>query len=69
MSDTYPADAVRARIDAALRGAKHPKRHPLEVTADRIADVIDRYGDRLTGAEKDDLSNARTIIEGLMDGA
>jgi hypothetical protein len=47
--------------------ARIQKRHPAEVTSDRIADHIYRWHNRLTGAERDALSRARDILENLAD--
>lgn len=44
------------------------QRHPLEVTSDRIADHMEKYHERLSGAEKDALSIARYILEHLVEG-
>ena len=47
-----------------------PKRHPLEVTADRLGDTIHCYGHHLTGRERDMPSALRDKFERLAeDGA
>lgn len=45
-----------------------PRRHPCEVTSDRLGDLIDRYHDHLTGRERDVLSEARFICEQIAEG-
>lgn len=43
------------------------RRHPLEVTADRLGDHIERYSDHFDGSDRDEISHViymlRTIAE------
>lgn len=45
------------------------KRHPAEVTSDRLADASERYYDKLTGEERDMISRIRTALEDIAEGA
>lgn len=64
------AARVRAAFTTALGAPDARKargrRHPLEVTSDRIADHLSQHHDHLTGAERDALSDARRILESLI---
>jgi hypothetical protein len=44
------------------------RRHPCEVTSDRLSDHIERYHDLLTGAERDEFSHVRHVLESIADG-
>lgn len=44
------------------------KRHPAEVTADRLAEHIDKYHDKLDGAERDEMSRVRFILYEIAEG-
>lgn len=59
--------AIGDIIDAATKkGGRAHHRSPLEVTSDRIAEHIGRYHDKLTGSERDQLSQARFLLEELL---
>ncbi len=67
----YPAKEVGAVIDAALRDARKAKpsrRHPAEVTSDRLGDAVSRWGDLLTGKEKDMIAQLRDAFEEIAEG-
>jgi hypothetical protein len=44
---------------------KSGRRHPLEVTSDRLADFLDQYGARLDGEQRDMVSRVRHLLETL----
>lgn len=45
-----------------------PKRHPLEVTSDRLGDHYERYYDKLSGEELDAISMLRFAFEEIAEG-
>lgn len=45
------------------------KRHPAEVTSDRLADAAERYYDKLTGEERDMISRMRHAFDEIAAGA
>ena len=44
------------------------RRHPAEVTADRLADAMDRWHDRFDGSMRDDDSRIRTVHQDIAEG-
>jgi len=44
------------------------KRHPCEITADRLAKHIEDYHDKLDGAERDEFSLVKFILDEIADG-
>ena len=44
------------------------KRHPAEVTADRLGDAYDKWYDKFTGAERDYISAIRIVLEQIASG-
>jgi hypothetical protein len=44
------------------------RRHPLEVTVDRLRDHYERYWELLTGPERDQLSHVIYVLEEIADG-
>lgn len=51
----------------AFRKSQPHRRHPCEVTSDRLGDHLSQYGGRLTGGECDAISHVRHILEILAD--
>lgn len=47
--------------------SRHHRRHPCEVTSDRLADHVEQYYDKFTGAERDALSLVRHVLEQIAD--
>lgn len=45
-----------------------PRRHPAEVTSDRLGDHYEAYYDLMSGAELDALSRVRQVLEEIADG-
>jgi hypothetical protein len=58
---------VSAIITNALRESKSTKRHPCEVTADRIGDHLDKYPEDFDGATRDDVGHLRHILQNIAD--
>lgn len=44
-------------------GKRRWSRSPGEVTADRLRDLLERYGDRLDGGERDEISRVIYLAE------
>lgn len=44
------------------------RRHPAQVTADRLGDHYQVYCDLMTGAERDALSHVKFVLEQIADG-
>lgn len=44
------------------------KRHPAEVTADRLLEHYEQYYDKLTGAERDAVGTVRHILQEIAEG-
>ena len=44
------------------------RRHPAEVTADRLADALDRWPDRFDGEDRDAIGRLRTILQDIAEG-
>lgn len=55
-------------ITEALRKFDAGKRHPCEVTADRLGDHLDRYGARITPDNRDLIAQVRFLLQQLADG-
>jgi hypothetical protein len=49
------SERVHAVITRALRESRSTRRHPCEVTADRLGDHLDRYPEDFDGATRDDI--------------
>jgi len=45
-----------------------PKRHPCEVTADRLLADLERYPDAFDGAARDEVGHIRHILHCIADG-
>jgi hypothetical protein len=54
-------------ISEQLLGFKPGPRHPCEVTADRLADHLDKYPDDFDGASRDDIGHLRYILQSIAD--
>ena len=44
-----------------------PRRHPAEVTSDRLADAYERWNGRLTGYELDAITKLRFALERIAE--
>jgi hypothetical protein len=64
--------AINAIISESLRSfrrsSRPSRRHPCEVTSDRLGDHLTQFGDQLTGADRDTISHVRHLLEGLARG-
>lgn len=58
---------VNAVIKKALRESRQTRRHPAEVTADRLADTMDRYPDDFDGSARDDIAHIRFLLQEIAD--
>jgi hypothetical protein len=75
MSDRY-ADSPSRQVDPAqmraiLRNAtaRRPKRrHPAELTSDRLAEHLEQWPDTADGALRDEISHVRHWLESIADG-
>ena len=47
---------------------KRYRRHPADVTADRMADAYERYYDKMDGRERDDLSHIIFVLQEIAEG-
>lgn len=47
---------------------KRFKRHPAEVTADRLKDDVERWFDKFDGADRDDISHVIFLLEEIAAG-
>lgn len=45
------------------RRRRAPRRHPAEVTADRLGDHLDRYFDKTDGSMRDAISRVRAWLD------
>lgn len=71
MSGEYtPAQkrAVASAIREHLRAAPRTRRHPCEVTADRLGDHLDRFGQDLPGEDRDAIARIRFVLQEWAEG-
>jgi hypothetical protein len=59
---------VRAAFEDALHPGKVSRRHPAEVTSDRLAEALDKWPDAFTGAEHDAIAQIRHRLEQIAEG-
>lgn len=64
----YPKAEVAGIIGAALAGAQGARRHPAEVTSDRLGDAAARWYDQFTPEELDMLAQIRHALEEIAEG-
>lgn len=48
---------------------RRPRRHPAEITADRLGDHLDRWYDKTDGPMRDAIARVRAWLEDIADGA
>lgn len=58
---------INKAIRTALTGFHAPRRHPCEVTADRLGDHLDRYPEAFDGATRDDIGHLRHILQDIAE--
>jgi hypothetical protein len=46
----------------------HARRHPAEVTADRLLRHYEEYYEMMSGSERDELSHIRFVLQEIADG-
>lgn len=73
-ANPYPAAKVGAAIQAAIAGSrssgrKTTRRHPAEVTADRLLDALEQWPDRWDGEDRDAIGRIRHVLHQIADGA
>lgn len=44
------------------------RRHPCEVTSDRLMDHLEKYLDKFDGKERDAISSVRFMLQEIADG-
>jgi hypothetical protein len=49
-------------------GKKLHRRHPADVTADRLLEHVERWHEKFTPAERDELSHVRFLLQQIADG-
>lgn len=54
---------VAAAFRAALSDSKSARRHPAEVTSDRLAAAAEKWHDHFTGEERDSIARIRRALE------
>ncbi|MER5608319.1 hypothetical protein AB0F93_03685 [Micromonospora tulbaghiae] len=67
-ANPYPVAEVRSVLDRALSEMKRTRRHPAEVTSDRLGDASRRWGAVFTGAELDAIGQIRQALEEIAEG-
>jgi len=45
------------------------RRHPAEVTSDRLLDAYERWYDHFTGEQRDAIGEIRHVLQEIADGA
>lgn len=65
----YPKAAVRDAITSALAGSStsRSRRHPCEVTSDRLAGHVERFHALLDGVDRDAVARVRQLLERLAE--
>ena len=63
----YPKDAVAAIISNGLRRVKTSRRHPAEVTSDRLGEAVTRWHDQFTPEERDAVAVIRARLEEIAE--
>lgn len=62
-------DAIAASLDEYRRSGKATRRHPAEVTSDRLADALDRWPDRFDGGQRDAVAELIGVLEQIAEDA
>lgn len=66
--DERIAALISAAVAPRTGGKRQPKRHPMEVTADRLAGHLEDAHARLSGAQRDKFSAVIFMLERLAEG-
>jgi hypothetical protein len=59
---------IRAAFTSALAATPRGRRHPAEVTSDRLGDASATWGDLMSGQELDALALVRQALEEIANG-
>ena len=59
---------IRDAFARAKEGRRSPRRHPAEVTSDRLAEAAERWNKDLSGAELDAISVVWNALERIAGG-
>jgi hypothetical protein len=65
----YPKAAVREAFTNARRGLGQSRRHPAEVTSDRLGDAASRWSSHFSGEELDAIALVRQALERIAGNA
>lgn len=65
----YPAEEVGKILSDTLRGKRPTRRHPAEVTSDRLGDAITEYADQFTPEELDMVGQIRHRLASIAEGS
>lgn len=65
----YPARQVGDILRSAIGGSRTTRRHPAEVTSDRLGDAVTRWGSRFTAEELDMIGQIRARLEEIAEQA
>jgi hypothetical protein len=55
-------EQVNALITAALKASHRKRRHPTDVTADRLAEHVEQYHARLSPADRDEFGHVIYLL-------
>lgn len=61
-------EQVNALVTAALKASHRKRRHPADVTADRLAEAAEAYHDRLSGADRDEFGHVIYLLRTIAGG-
>lgn len=60
--------ALRQVFDKHLRAGRRSRRHPAEVTSDRLGDALDRWPEYFDGPDRDAIAQIRSRLEAIASG-
>jgi hypothetical protein len=61
-------DAIASALSDYRRSGKASRRHPAEVTSDRLGDALDRWPEHFDGAQRDAVHDLRNVLERIAEG-
>lgn len=62
-------DALTSALADYRKSGRGSRRHPAEVTSDRLGDALDRWPDRFDGGQRDAIADLRTVLEQIAEEA